>query len=105
VLGISYKKNVDDMRESPAVEIMELLAAKGVDIYYSDPFFESFPPMREHSFALNSVSLTSNVLKSFDAILLTTDHDAFDYSLIQQHAPLIIDTRGRFTPGPKIIRA
>lgn len=105
VLGIAYKKNVDDMRESPAVEVMELLAAKGAEVQYSDPFFDMFPPMREHSFDLRSLPLSAEVLADFDAVLLTTDHDAFDYDLIEQHAPLLIDTRGRFAPGPKVIRA
>jgi len=105
VLGIAYKKNVDDMRESPAVEVMELLAAKGADVQYSDPFFDAFPPMREHRFDLRSLPLTAEVLSGFDAVLLTTDHDAFDYGLIEQHAPLLIDTRGRFAPGAKVVRA
>jgi len=105
VLGIAYKKNVDDMRESPAVEVMELLAAKGAAVQYSDPFFDVFPPMREHSFDLHSLPLSAEVLAGFDAVVLTTDHDAFDYGLIEQHAPLLIDTRGRFSPGPKVVKA
>ncbi len=105
VLGIAYKKNVDDMRESPAVEVMEQLAAKGAEVQYSDPFFDVFPPMREHSFDLRSLPLSAEVLAGFDVVLLTTDHDAFDYGLIEQHAPLLIDTRGRFSPGPKVVRA
>jgi UDP-N-acetyl-D-glucosamine dehydrogenase len=105
VLGIAYKKNVDDMRESPAVEVMELLAAKGAEVAYSDPLFDQFPSMRAHSFALSSEPLTADNLAKFDAVLLTTDHDAFDYGLIEQHAPLLIDTRGRFAPGPRVVRA
>ena len=105
VLGIAYKKNVDDMRESPAVEVMELLVAKGAQIAYSDPFFAAFPPMREHAFDLRSLELSAQLLAGFDAVLLTTDHDAFDYALIEAHAPLLIDTRGRFSPGPKVVRA
>ena len=105
VLGIAYKKNVDDMRESPSVEVMELLKAKGADVAYSDPFFPAFPPMRKHQFALQSVALTVDALASFDAVVLATDHDSFDYELIRTHSQLVIDSRGRFAPGAQIVRA
>jgi UDP-N-acetyl-D-glucosamine dehydrogenase len=105
VLGIAYKKNVDDMRESPSVELMELLRAKGAEVAYSDPFFPAFPPMRRHAFSLNSVALTAETLASFDAVILATDHDNFDYPLIEAHSPLLVDTRGRFAPGTTIVRA
>lgn len=105
VLGIGYKKNVDDMRESPSVEVMALLQAKGAEVHYSDPFFPSFPSMRKHTFELCSVDLAPNVISSFDAVVLATDHDAFDYDLISSHSQLLIDTRGRFTPGSRIVRA
>jgi UDP-N-acetyl-D-glucosamine dehydrogenase len=105
VLGIAYKKNVDDMRESPSVEVMELLKAKGADVAYSDPFFPSFPPMRKHRFALQSLPLTADTLSSFDALVLATDHDSFDYELIRTHSQLVIDSRGRFAPGDRIVRA
>ena len=105
VLGIAYKKNVDDMRESPSVELMELLKAKGAVLQYSDPFFPSFPKMRQHAFALKSITLTPESLHDFDAVVLATDHDSFDYKLIQDSSRLIIDTRGRFSPSDVIIRA
>jgi UDP-N-acetyl-D-glucosamine dehydrogenase len=105
VLGIAYKKNVDDMRESPSVELMELLRAKGAEVAYSDPFFLAFPPMRRHAFPLTSVAVTSETLASFDAVILATDHDNFDYPLIETHSPLLVDTRGRFAPGAHIVRA
>lgn len=105
VLGIAYKKNVDDMRESPSVEMMEMLRAKGAEVYYSDPFFASFPPMRKHTFALQSVGLTPEAVAAFDAVVLATDHDAFDYELIASRSQLLIDTRGRLTPGAHIVRA
>ena len=105
VLGIAYKKNVDDMRESPSVEVMELLQAKGADVQYSDPFFTAFPPMRRHAFALTSTPLSAEVLASFDAVILATDHDGFDYDLIAAHSRLLIDTRGRFAPAARIVRA
>ena len=94
VLGIAYKKNVDDMRESPSVEIMEILESKGAMVSYSDPHVPVFPEMREHSFDLSSVDLTPESLAAVDAVILATDHAKFDYDMIRAHAPLIIDSRG-----------
>lgn len=106
VLGIAYKKNVDDMRESPSVEIMELVQAKGGVVAYSDPHVPSFPKMREHHFDLSSEPLTAENIASFDAVVLATDHERFDYDLIQTHARLIVDTRGKYrTPHPNVIKA
>jgi len=96
VLGIAYKKNVDDVRESPSVMLMEKLRDLGAKVAYSDPHVPSFPKMRAHSFDLSSVALDGDSLKKFDCILLATDHDKFDYELIRDHAPLIIDCRGRY---------
>lgn len=94
VLGIAYKKNVDDMRESPSVEVMELLRDAGADVAYSDPHVPNFPKMREHSFDLSSVELTPEILASYDAVVLTTDHEKFDYDMIRDNAQVIIDSRG-----------
>lgn len=96
VLGIAYKKNVDDVRESPAAEIMEILRARGATLDYSDPHVPVFPKMREHAFELKSVALTAQALSAYDGVLLVTDHDAFDYALIAAHARLLVDTRGRY---------
>ncbi|MDU9020982.1 UDP-N-acetyl-D-glucosamine 6-dehydrogenase [Pseudomonas corrugata] len=106
VLGIAYKKNVDDMRESPSVEIMELITAKGGLISYSDPHVPVFPRMREHNFDLASEELSVKNLAMFDAVVLATDHDKFDYDLIGQHSKLLIDTRGKYRASEKhIIKA
>ena len=106
ILGIAYKKNVDDMRESPSVALMEILRAKGARIAYADPHVPVFPKMREHQFDLKSVTLTPQTLASYDCIVLATNHDSFDYSLIKQHARLIIDTRGVYLePAPNIVKA
>ena len=106
VLGIAYKKNVDDMRESPSVEIMELIEAKGAVVAYSDPHVPVFPKMREHHFELSSEPLTAENLANYDAVVLATDHDRFDYDLIKQHAKLVIDSRGKFRePAEHIVRA
>jgi UDP-N-acetyl-D-glucosamine dehydrogenase len=96
VLGIAYKKNVDDMRESPAVELMSMLQAKGAHIEYSDPHVPSFPKMRRYSFQLESIDLTPETLAGYDMVLLATDHDKFDYAIIEKHAKIIVDTRGRY---------
>lgn len=106
VLGIAYKKNVDDMRESPSVEVMELIRDKGGVVAYSDPHVPVFPKMREHSFELSSEALTADNLASFDAVVLATNHDGFDYELIKQQAQLIVDTRGVYRePAAHIIKA
>ena len=106
VLGIAYKKNVDDVRESPSIEIMELIRAKGADVAYSDPHVPVFPKMRDHSFNLSNTEVNEKALAGFDAVILATDHDGFDYDLIEQHAKLIIDTRGIYRkPKAHIVRA
>ena len=106
VLGIAYKKNVDDMRESPSVILMEKLQALGAQVAYSDPHIPTFPKMREHHFDLSSVALTSATLSAYDCVLLATDHDKFDYTLIKDSAKLIVDSRGRYlAPANHIVKA
>ena len=105
ILGLAYKKNIDDTRKSPAVEIMELLQEKGADIAYSDPHVPTFPRKRDYWFDLQSVPLTAENLHNYDCVLITTDHDAFDYALLQQQARLIVDTRGRYEGGRNIVSA
>jgi UDP-N-acetyl-D-glucosamine dehydrogenase len=106
VLGIAYKKNVDDMRESPSVEVMELLRNAGAEIAYSDPHVPIFPKMREHKFELSSVVLSPETLAQFDAVVLTTDHAKFDYDMIRANAQLIVDTRGVYRePAENIVKA
>lgn len=97
ILGIAYKKNVDDVRESPAIQVMELLAVKQADISYSDPYVPTFPKMREHQFDLSSVELTAEAIRDRDCLILTTHHDAFDYDFIRENATLIVDTRGVYS--------
>src|SRR6266480_976991 len=106
VLGIAYKKNVDDMRESPAVELMSLLAARGARVEYSDPHVPVFPKMRKYRFELESVPVSSETLSQYDAVLIATNHDAFDYDMIREHARLVVDTRGVYRESaPDIVRA
>lgn len=99
VLGLAYKKNIDDTRESPAVEILSLLEGKGAEVQYSDPHVPRFPHKRDYSFDLKSVELTAHSLQNFDCVVLATDHDKFDYTAIASHARLLVDTRGRYSPG------
>lgn len=99
VLGLAYKKNIDDTRESPAVEIMDLLQAKGAHIDYSDPHVPVFPRKRDYHFDLQSVTLTPESIASYDCLVLATDHDGFDYQQLVQHARLVVDTRGRLGVG------
>lgn len=104
-LGIAYKRDVDDMRESPSVFVMELLRDWGADVAYSDPNVPAFPEMREHDFDLTSVDLTPESLAGFDAVILLTDHSAFDYDMIRKHAPVLVDTRGKYRDDTDVIRA
>ncbi|MEE2937386.1 MAG: nucleotide sugar dehydrogenase [Planctomycetota bacterium] len=94
MLGVAYKKDVDDPRESPSFELMELLLELGADLTYSDPHVPSLPSMRHFDLpAMDSQALTPEFLGSQDAVLIATDHTDFDYETIVQYAPLIVDTR------------
>lgn len=106
LLGIAYKKNVDDMRESPSVKIMSLLLDLGAVVDYSDPYVPEFPKMRRYSFDAQSIDLSAGALSEYDCVVLATDHDAFDYDMIGEHANLIIDTRGKYRhPADNLIKA
>ncbi|WP_422931545.1 nucleotide sugar dehydrogenase [Singulisphaera sp. PoT] len=94
VLGAAYKPNVDDCRESPSFELMELLEERGAVISYNDPHIPSLPPMRHHSVRLDSTPLTAEVLSSQDCVLIATDHAAYDWGFVVEHASLVVDTRG-----------
>lgn len=94
ILGIAYKPNVDDMRESPSVQIMEKLRDMGAQVSYSDPHIAHFPVMREHHFELSSVELTHDTLASFDCVVIATHHKQFDFEFVLKNSKLIVDTRG-----------
>jgi len=111
VLGLAYKKDVDDMRESPSLKLIELLSYRGAKVDYNDPHIPQAPPTREHPglAGRKSKPLTAKNLASYDAVLISTDHSAYDWSFIVEHAPLVVDTRNA-TAGlrkgrNKIIRA
>ena len=108
VLGLAYKKDVADPRESPAFEILSQLFELGAEVSYHDPHIPEAPPMRswKHLGALESKPLTEEVLSSQDAVILVTDHTAVDYDFVLEHARLLIDTRGvHRQPNPKVVRA
>lgn len=106
VLGIAYKKNIDDSRETPSAELIAQLDRLGAEVDYSDPHVPTFPVKRKHKFDMASVAITPETLASYDCVLLATDHDAFDYLMIEQHAKLIVDTRGRYRkPAPNVVKA
>jgi UDP-N-acetyl-D-glucosamine dehydrogenase len=93
ILGVAYKKDVDDARESPALAIMDLLQRKGAVILYHDPYISALPPFRKYYFKLKSSPLTKRLLQKIDAVVVVTDHSSVDYSWVVKHAPLVIDTR------------
>ncbi len=99
MLGIAYKKNVDDMRESPSVEIMQLMKDAGAEVEYSDTYVPVFPKMRRYSFNLKSIALDAEQIQQYDCIVVGANHDDFDYSLILDNAKLIVDTRGVYRGG------
>ncbi len=108
VLGLSYKRDIDDPRESPAFEILDRLLRLGAEVRYHDPHVPAAPAMRSWPDlpALESVPLTPAELEGCDAAIVVTDHAAVDYDLVARHAPLVVDTRGVFREGrPNVVKA
>lgn len=97
LLGVAYKKDVDDDRESPSYKLMELLSDKGAHVSYNDPHIPSLKPVRKYSYDLSSTPLTAENLAAADCLLIATDHSAYDYDFILQHSRLIVDTRSVFS--------
>lgn len=93
ILGVAYKKDIDDMRESPAIRIIEILREKGAKVFYHDDFFPEFPKLRAHKIDMKSCPLTLDFLKSLDAAIITTDHSHLDYEYIAKNVKILIDTR------------
>ena len=104
-LGIAYKPDVDDVRESPSVFVMEILRDWGAEVAYSDPHVPVFPTMREHRFDLRSTALTPQGIAGFDAVVMLTNHSAFDTRMIADHAQILVDTRGVYGTGDNIVKA
>jgi UDP-N-acetyl-D-glucosamine dehydrogenase len=93
VLGLAYKKNVDDQRESPSLTLIEMLQERGAEVSYHDPFVPKTHKMREHDLQMESQELSDAVLREADAVLIATDHDAVDYNRVCSIASLVVDTR------------
>ena len=93
VLGVSYKRDVDDLRESPSLAVMELLQAHGARVDYHDPYFPHLGRMRRYNFQLDSVELSPETLSQYNAVLIATDHSSIDYEFVVRHSRLVIDTR------------
>jgi len=111
LLGLAYKKNVGDVRESPSFKLMEILDRRGATVVFHDPHVSETPEMRDYPKLLRrkSVPLTRHIVRECHAVLLATDHDEIDYALVAEEASLIIDTRNAFArrglQNSKIIKA
>lgn len=109
MLGAAYKKNIDDMRESPSLKLIEILREYGAEVSYNDPYVPKLPKTRKYSYVMESVELTAENIASYDLVLLSTDHDDYDYKFIEEHAKLIVDSRNAFAKNEivsnKIVKA
>jgi UDP-N-acetyl-D-glucosamine dehydrogenase len=110
LLGMAYKKDVDDCRESPGFELMDLLLRKGAVVRYNDPHIPALPPTRNHPhLRMESQPLSAGLLAAQDCVVIVADHSAYDWEMVARHAPLLVDTRGatrhlRPPPG-RVVRA
>jgi UDP-N-acetyl-D-glucosamine dehydrogenase len=104
VLGVAYKRNVDDLRESPALTIIKLLQRGGANVRYNDPFFPTVGSGRRYDLKMHSTPLDH--LAQYDCVLILTDHSAYDYAAIVAEARLVLDTRNatRGLASAKIVR-
>jgi len=93
VLGLAYKKDIDDLRESPSIELIEILQHKGAKVDYNDPFIPHTHKQREHDLKMRSKPLTAKMLASYDVVLISTDHSGYDYDWIVKNARLVVDSR------------
>ena len=111
IIGVAYKKNVDDMRESPSLRLIELIEHAGASVAYHDPYVPVIPMTREHASLAGrkSVPITAATIKDFDAVLIATDHDDVDYKLLAANAKLVVDTRNACArvglSGPNLVKA
>lgn len=111
LMGVAYKKNVDDTRESPSLVLIEAIEGRGARCDFHDPHIAAIPPTREHASLAGrtSTSLTAETIASYDAVLISTDHDAVDYALLQANARLVVDTRNVFArlglPMDRVVKA
>jgi UDP-N-acetyl-D-glucosamine dehydrogenase len=93
VLGLAYKKDIDDLRESPSIELIELLVKKGARVNYNDPYIPKTHKQRRHDLQMTSKKLSERMLAGYDVVLISTDHSSYDYAWIVKNSKLVIDTR------------
>jgi UDP-N-acetyl-D-glucosamine dehydrogenase len=109
VIGLAYKPDIDDTRETPAAELIKIIATAGGVVSYHDPHVPVFPPMRNYSFVMESVELDKNTLEAADCVVIVTNHDVIDYDLIGTHSKLVVDTRNAMesvaSPKARIVKA
>lgn len=107
ILGIAYKPDIDDIRETPAAEIITLLQARGSLVSYHDPHVPRFPSMRNYKLDLTGVALTAETVAHADCVLVVTNHSSVDYAVVSKHASIIVDTRDAMAayPGPNVFKA
>ncbi len=109
VLGLAYKKDIDDLRESPSIELIELLREKGAKVDYNDPYIPRTHKQRQHDLKMTSKKLSAKMLSSYDVVLISTDHSDYDYTWIVKNAKLVVDTRNATaavaSAGKKVVKA
>ena len=105
ILGVAYKRDVDDVRESPALRILDFLSAKGAEVCYHDPFVPTLEDQGRGAPALSSVALSAEAISGADAVMIITDHTNIDYTWVAKHAALVIDTRNATRDIPEPLRA
>jgi UDP-N-acetyl-D-glucosamine dehydrogenase len=110
VIGLAYKANVGDTRESPSFELIELLRARGAAVDYHDPHVPQTLPVRRHDLGMSSVPIGAETVAAYDAVLISTAHAAVEYELIARHALLVVDTRNAMAPyagmlGARLVKA
>ena len=105
ILGLAYKKNIDDVRESPALKLIDILINLGSKVMYSDPYIKEMPKTRRYDFLIKNIDLSPKNLSIFDAVILVTDHDQFNYDMIKKYSDIVIDTRARFTKSVNVWKA
>jgi UDP-N-acetyl-D-glucosamine dehydrogenase len=93
ILGVAYKKNVGDMRESPSLKLIELFRNKAAAVDYNDPYIPEMPKLRRYNYKMKSVPLTEKTISGYDAVVIATNHDDYDYDFLYRHAGLIVDSR------------
>lgn len=98
IIGMSYKRDIDDLRESPAFEVLALLGERGATMGYHDPYFPVVPPTRKHRLEMTSTELTPETLAAHDFAIIITDHSGIDWRQVVEHCPLVVDTRNVTAP-------